>query len=196
MLSSKINMDDTYSNRSWTIVGGNFFALKEVNQMERELFAFLGWNVVVKRDDLLAFSKRIEADHVAVRTGRAFRSVLPPLTPGALPPTPPPERERPKRRRESSVGCSRTARAEAAAIALLRPGSHHAPPLIRSSSARMASADSSADSSAVASPYSASPRTPASPETRSPANTAGGKALASFAGPVIYRAGSGFEAAY
>lgn len=43
MLSSKISMDDTYSNKSWQIVGQGLFELKEVNQMERELFAFLGY---------------------------------------------------------------------------------------------------------------------------------------------------------
>ncbi|KAM0749281.1 hypothetical protein T439DRAFT_46937 [Meredithblackwellia eburnea MCA 4105] len=42
MLSSKISMDDTYSNKSWQIVGQGLFSLREVNQMERELFAFLG----------------------------------------------------------------------------------------------------------------------------------------------------------
>lgn len=35
-------MDDTYSNKSWQIVGQGLFELREVNQMERELFAFLG----------------------------------------------------------------------------------------------------------------------------------------------------------
>ncbi|GAA93519.1 uncharacterized protein L969DRAFT_51627 [Mixia osmundae IAM 14324] len=59
MLSSKITMDDTYSNKSWAIVGGDFFALREVNQMERELFAFLGWNVVVTREELEAFVQRL-----------------------------------------------------------------------------------------------------------------------------------------
>lgn len=43
MLSSKISMDDTYSNKSWQIVGQGLFELREVNQMERELFAFLGY---------------------------------------------------------------------------------------------------------------------------------------------------------
>lgn len=42
MLSSKISMDDTYSNKSWQVVGQGLFSLREVNQMERELFAFLG----------------------------------------------------------------------------------------------------------------------------------------------------------
>lgn len=43
MLSSKISMDDTYSNKSWQVVGQGLFELREVNQMERELFAFLGF---------------------------------------------------------------------------------------------------------------------------------------------------------
>ncbi|KAK4057685.1 hypothetical protein OIO90_001333 [Microbotryomycetes sp. JL221] len=55
MLSSKISMDDTYSNQSWTLVGQNLFTLREVNQMERELFAFLGWNVVVRDEELAAW---------------------------------------------------------------------------------------------------------------------------------------------
>lgn len=198
MLSSKINMDDTYSNRSWTIVGGNFFALKEVNQMERELFAFLGWNVVVKREELLSFVKRAEDDLAAVKSSRGRSPLLPS---SALPPTPPPERsmDRPKRRRESSAAGScpvRSARAEAAAIALLRPS---APQLMRSSSGRSSmvvvgdSAESSADSSALPSPLSASPRTPASPEARSPSSS---KSVIPIDGPVIYRAGQGFQQAY
>lgn len=55
MLSSKISMDDTYSNKSWQIVGQGLFDLKEVNQMERELFAFLGHNVCVSDAELRAF---------------------------------------------------------------------------------------------------------------------------------------------
>ncbi|SCV68326.1 BQ2448_447 [Microbotryum intermedium] len=55
MLSSKISMDDTYSNKSWQVVGQGLFSLREVNQMERELFAFLGWNVVVRDEELAAW---------------------------------------------------------------------------------------------------------------------------------------------
>jgi hypothetical protein len=33
MLSSKISMDDTYSNKSWEVVGQGLFSLREVNQM-------------------------------------------------------------------------------------------------------------------------------------------------------------------
>lgn len=34
--ASKILCDDTYSNKSWAIVAQGMFALKEINQMERE----------------------------------------------------------------------------------------------------------------------------------------------------------------
>lgn len=35
-------MDDTYSNKSWQVVGQGLFELRELNCMERECFAFLG----------------------------------------------------------------------------------------------------------------------------------------------------------
>ncbi|KAK4700246.1 hypothetical protein P7C70_g6004, partial [Phenoliferia sp. Uapishka_3] len=59
MLSSKISMDDTYSNKSWQVVGQGLFSLREVNQMERELFAFLGWNVVVRDEELVNWCKDV-----------------------------------------------------------------------------------------------------------------------------------------
>ncbi|KAL8284236.1 hypothetical protein RQP46_004985 [Phenoliferia psychrophenolica] len=59
MLSSKISMDDTYSNKSWQVVGQGLFSLREVNQMERELFAFLGWNVVVRDEELTSWIKDV-----------------------------------------------------------------------------------------------------------------------------------------
>lgn len=54
-------MDDTYSNKSWAIVGSSYFSLREVNQMERELFAFLGWNVVASKFELDNFVSSAEA---------------------------------------------------------------------------------------------------------------------------------------
>ncbi|KAG0138998.1 hypothetical protein CROQUDRAFT_667052 [Cronartium quercuum f. sp. fusiforme G11] len=45
-------MDDTYSNKSWVIVGQGLFELKELNRMERELFSFLGLNCCVGGDEL------------------------------------------------------------------------------------------------------------------------------------------------
>ncbi|KPV78078.1 uncharacterized protein RHOBADRAFT_50591 [Rhodotorula graminis WP1] len=67
MLSSKISMDDTYSNKSWQIVGQGLFELREVNQMERELFAFLGWNVVVRDEELDGWIQDVVTPYEAER---------------------------------------------------------------------------------------------------------------------------------
>lgn len=66
MLSSKISMDDTYSNRSWQVVGQGLFELREVNQMERELFAFLGWNVVVRDEELIAWVDDVVGEYISL----------------------------------------------------------------------------------------------------------------------------------
>ncbi|PWN87898.1 hypothetical protein FA10DRAFT_223622, partial [Acaromyces ingoldii] len=52
MLASKSSCDDTYSNKSWTVVGQGLFTLREVNQMERELFGYLGYKVNVENEEL------------------------------------------------------------------------------------------------------------------------------------------------
>ena len=44
MLASKMSMDNTYSNKSWVVVGQNMFSPSEVNRMERKLFEFLNSN--------------------------------------------------------------------------------------------------------------------------------------------------------
>lgn len=55
MLASKSSCDDTYSNKSWTIVSQGLFTLREVNQMERELFGYLGFKVNVELEELTIF---------------------------------------------------------------------------------------------------------------------------------------------
>ncbi|ORX36622.1 cyclin-like protein, partial [Kockovaella imperatae] len=45
MIASKVICDDTYSNQSWGIVAQKMFALKEINQMEREMCGYLDWNL-------------------------------------------------------------------------------------------------------------------------------------------------------
>ena len=131
MLSSKMAMDDTYSNKSWAIVGGGCFALREVNQMERELFAFLGCNVHVGADDVLAFQARLEGrGPVAPPSPVASTSSL--VSPAcSMPPTPPLSPTEPtpsalratvkRRRAPSSEEMNRARRAADAAVALLRP---------------------------------------------------------------------------
>jgi hypothetical protein len=76
MLSSKISMDDTYSNKSWQVVGQGLFVLKEVNQMERELFAFLGWNVVVRDEELAQWVGDVVRPYEAARAAAAPTSLL------------------------------------------------------------------------------------------------------------------------
>ncbi|KNZ55747.1 uncharacterized protein VP01_2596g5 [Puccinia sorghi] len=49
---AQMSMDDTYSNKSWVIVGQNMFSITEVNRMERELFGFLNSNCYVTKEEL------------------------------------------------------------------------------------------------------------------------------------------------
>ncbi|GAA5850697.1 hypothetical protein JCM5353_004645 [Sporobolomyces roseus] len=135
MLSSKISMDDTYSNKSWQIVGQGLFELKEVNQMERELFAFLGWNVVVRDEELAAWVEDVvtpyeterslaaslaslaaaqQSDKVVSERKRSRDDSSPRLPTPAASPTP--------SRSPSPDSISRHRRASDAAVALLHGG--------------------------------------------------------------------------
>ncbi|KDN49921.1 hypothetical protein K437DRAFT_73894 [Tilletiaria anomala UBC 951] len=64
MLASKASCDDTYSNKSWTIVGQGLFSLREVNQMERELFGYLGFKVNVSNEDLTPFVASLNSGRI------------------------------------------------------------------------------------------------------------------------------------
>lgn len=55
MLASKMTMDDTFTNKSWVIVGQNIFKINELNRMERELFGFLDSNCYITKADLQAW---------------------------------------------------------------------------------------------------------------------------------------------
>ncbi|KAK7680818.1 hypothetical protein QCA50_016128 [Cerrena zonata] len=41
MLASKVMCDDTYSNKSWSIVGQGMFALREIKRMEKDTCSYL-----------------------------------------------------------------------------------------------------------------------------------------------------------
>lgn len=135
MLSSKISMDDTYSNKSWQIVGQGLFELKEVNQMERELFAFLGWNVVVRDEELAAWVEEVvtpyeterslaaslaslaaaqQSDKIVSERKRSRENSSPRLPTPAASPTP--------SRSPSPDSIARHRRASDAAVALLHGG--------------------------------------------------------------------------
>ncbi|KAH8104386.1 hypothetical protein DFH11DRAFT_1498460, partial [Phellopilus nigrolimitatus] len=59
MIASKVVCDDTYSNKSWAVVGQGLFALREINQMEREMCAYLEWQLNVPGKDLRAFEAEV-----------------------------------------------------------------------------------------------------------------------------------------
>src|SRR5713226_36949 len=62
MLASKIICDDTYSNKSWCIVGQGMFALREINQMEWEMCSYLEWQLSVNPSTLRDFQARVQHD--------------------------------------------------------------------------------------------------------------------------------------
>ena len=62
MLASKVICDDTYSNKSWSIVGQGMFALREINQMEREMCSYLEWQLNVDPTELKDFEHKVRHD--------------------------------------------------------------------------------------------------------------------------------------
>lgn len=62
MISSKVICDDTYSNQSWGIVAQKMFALKEINQMEREMCGYLEWNLNVGGEEVVSFEQNVRAE--------------------------------------------------------------------------------------------------------------------------------------
>lgn len=76
MIASKSSCDDTYSNKSWAIVGQGLFSLREINQMERELFGYLGYKVNVSPEDLEMFTCELEQDVDGGRIDLVVRKIL------------------------------------------------------------------------------------------------------------------------
>lgn len=76
MIASKSSCDDTYSNKSWAIVGQGLFSLREINQMERELFGYLGYKVNVSPEDLEMFTYELEQDRDGRRIDHIVRKIL------------------------------------------------------------------------------------------------------------------------
>jgi hypothetical protein len=62
MIASKVICDDTYSNKSWSIVAQGMFALREVNQMEREMCSYLEWELTVDNPILSNFEDMVIRD--------------------------------------------------------------------------------------------------------------------------------------
>ncbi|KAL8276796.1 hypothetical protein RQP46_010801 [Phenoliferia psychrophenolica] len=76
MLSSNISMDSTFLNKSWQVVGQGLFSLREVNTMERELFALLGRNVTVRDEELISGIKDVVEPHGLSREATADVNLL------------------------------------------------------------------------------------------------------------------------
>ncbi|KAJ7616384.1 hypothetical protein DFH06DRAFT_1365586 [Mycena polygramma] len=62
MIAAKIMCDDTYSNKSWTIVAQGMFTLHEINQMEREVCNYLDWEFIVDNLVLSNFEAMVNHD--------------------------------------------------------------------------------------------------------------------------------------
>jgi hypothetical protein len=62
MIASKVICDDTYSNKSWSIVAQGMFNLREVNQMEREMCSYLDWELTVDNPILGNFEAAVNKD--------------------------------------------------------------------------------------------------------------------------------------
>ncbi len=65
MIASKVICDDTYSNKSWSIVGQGMFALREINQMEREMRSYLEWQLNIEPHTRLEFEQKVRHDFKA-----------------------------------------------------------------------------------------------------------------------------------
>lgn len=62
IIASKLCGDETYSTRSWCLVGQNMFQPKQVNQMERELCGYLAYNLHVTASQIADFQEAIRTD--------------------------------------------------------------------------------------------------------------------------------------
>ncbi|WFD34945.1 ABC-type xenobiotic transporter [Malassezia cuniculi] len=60
MLASKMVCDDSYNNKSWTIVCHGLLTLREVNQMERELLGYLALHINATPEELTEFASEFE----------------------------------------------------------------------------------------------------------------------------------------
>lgn len=69
MLAAKQMCDDTYSNKSWTIVGQGVFSLSELNRMEREMCGIVKWQLNVCNSVLRNFEVALKRDFYEGKAG-------------------------------------------------------------------------------------------------------------------------------
>ncbi|KAI0741157.1 hypothetical protein C8Q76DRAFT_608779 [Earliella scabrosa] len=87
MIASKVICDDTYSNKSWSIVGQGMFALREINQMEREMCSYLEWQLNIEPSALKEFEQKVRRDFKGLGPYPTY--VLPSPAPSPMPSTTP-----------------------------------------------------------------------------------------------------------
>ncbi|KAI0918996.1 hypothetical protein AcV5_002028 [Taiwanofungus camphoratus] len=87
MIASKVICDDTYSNKSWSIVGQGMFALREINQMEREMCSYLEWQLNIEPSALKEFEQKVRRDFKGAGPYPTY--VLPSPAPSPMPSTTP-----------------------------------------------------------------------------------------------------------
>ncbi|KAF7797748.1 hypothetical protein EIP86_008948 [Pleurotus ostreatoroseus] len=85
MLASKVICEDTYSNKSWSIVAQSMFALREINQMEREMCSYLEWQLNVDPMELHDFEKKVRADFKGQGPYPSYDLPSPALAPSPIP---------------------------------------------------------------------------------------------------------------
>jgi hypothetical protein len=76
MPTSKIICDDTYSSKSWCIVGQGTFALREINRMEHETRSYLEWQLNVDATTLpfaALYPLRLKARFLAAKGSSGYR---------------------------------------------------------------------------------------------------------------------------
>ncbi|KAI6009840.1 hypothetical protein EDC04DRAFT_3146157 [Pisolithus marmoratus] len=85
MLASKVICDDTYSNKSWSIVAQGMFQLREINQMEREMCQYLDWELNVDPTTLKEFEAMVRKDFAGIGPFPTY--ILPSTKKSTPPPT-------------------------------------------------------------------------------------------------------------
>ncbi|KAG1789235.1 hypothetical protein EV424DRAFT_1624410 [Suillus variegatus] len=85
MLASKVICDNTYSNKSWSIVAQGMFQLREINQMERKMYQYLEWELNVDLVTLREFEDMVKKDFAG--QGPYLTYILPSSSKTTPPPT-------------------------------------------------------------------------------------------------------------
>ncbi|KAK0460949.1 uncharacterized protein EV420DRAFT_1529340 [Desarmillaria tabescens] len=111
MIASKIICDDTYSNKSWTIVGQGMFNLREINQMEREMCLMVRRDFKAAEGPYPMYSLQMVSKRAVRAAASTSATPLPEPHPGTSPipmfghhgrhPSPSASESSPKRRKRS-----------------------------------------------------------------------------------------------